>query len=328
MSRHISTPRLDSYKALGITHHDQLIRAYHWNIALSCAIYPALQTLEVTLRNALDHAVITHHQPTATAPLASLKGDPFWFEKMVISVQNAYIARLKPYPKSFWIDATGTRIKFGPGESIIIDTRKEASKEKSVVTAQDIISRVSFGFWTNFFSKTYDDITNKHLLWPDMFAHVFPNAPAGFSYTDVHEIFKRIRLFRNRLSHHEPIWKFFHRSPNGSINYSQPVFGLNASLSLVQKQYDEILELIRWMSLDTYQMFVDAKMDINFKRLCSHDGFYSFVDREKIKNRMPVSRTKREFYRLAESMQDINVIYMKSNNKRGIILGVAEPNLP
>nr|WP_228737357.1 hypothetical protein [Klebsiella pneumoniae]CAG9070813.1 Abi-like protein [Klebsiella pneumoniae] len=59
----ISDERLDIYeKHLKVEPH-QVMSAYHWNKALAGAMLPALQCLEVTLRNALDQAIRTTPLP-------------------------------------------------------------------------------------------------------------------------------------------------------------------------------------------------------------------------------------------------------------------------
>jgi len=59
----INKERLDIYvQHLKIT-PAQAMSAYHWNKALCWAMLPALQCLEVTLRNALDHAIRTNPPP-------------------------------------------------------------------------------------------------------------------------------------------------------------------------------------------------------------------------------------------------------------------------
>lgn len=61
----ISAERLDIYeKHLKVEHH-QIMPAYHWNKALAGSMLPALQCLEVTLRNALDQAIQSSPPPGA-----------------------------------------------------------------------------------------------------------------------------------------------------------------------------------------------------------------------------------------------------------------------
>ncbi|RJN95251.1 hypothetical protein D3X56_16860, partial [Acinetobacter baumannii] len=92
--------------------------------------------------------------------------------------------------------------------------------------------------------------------------------------------------------------------------------------------YDDMLMLLQWMSASAYDNFNYSRIGNEFKKLCSIDGFYAYVDREKVANCYPASRAKREFFKLAETLQNVNVVYMKTNGKRGYILGLNEPSLP
>lgn len=55
--RYITTERLDIYKKNLKVKPSQVMAAYHWNKALAGALLPAMQCLEVTLRNALNTAI-------------------------------------------------------------------------------------------------------------------------------------------------------------------------------------------------------------------------------------------------------------------------------
>lgn len=88
-----------------------------------------------------------------------------------------------------------------------------------------------------------------------------------------------------------------------------------------------MLEVIKWMSLDTYSSFLLSKMHIDFKKMCSLDGFYAFVNKEKISNIKSKSRAKREIFQMLNSFQNDQVIYIKTKNKKGVILGINEPEL-
>lgn len=319
MSDFISTPRLSTYQnILKLTDPNQILRAYYWNIALAGAIYPLMQTLEITLRNAIDVSVKNNHQPKSAngSNFVSYKNNDLWFEQLVTAVQDRKITKMRPHQALKWVRG-GKRIKFSTTESHVKKARDDASTVKSWVKGEDILSRLPFGFWTTLLSKDYEDVTNKHLLWPNLLHHVFPNAPSHIKRKDIEDHFNLIREFRNRLSHHEPIWKFYYRNPaNNALDYTTPIFGLNASLNLLNNQYDDMLMLLQWMSASAYDNFNYSRIGNEFKKLCSIDGFYAYVDREKVANCYPASRAKREFFKLAETLQNVNVVYMKTNGDR------------
>lgn len=330
MSNYISAPRLDSYKnVLKLNDSQEILRAYYWNIAVAAAIYPLIHTLEVTLRNALDLAVQNYHEPVRNSGKPSYKGNPSWFKLIVTDRQESKISKMNRKQHSEWVDSkTGRRKKYSSSENHIKKAIKEITKGKPYAQPEDILSNVPFGFWTTLLSTDYEDFTNKHLLWPNLFRHVFPNAPYGYARKDIEQHFNLVREFRNRFAHHEPVWKFFHRNQSdNSIDYTNPVFGLNASLSLLNKQYEDMLDIVKWISSDTYNSFLLSKMHVDFKKICSLDGFHAFVNKEKILNIKTRSKAKREIFQFIDDFQNKQVVYIKTKNKKGIVLGINEPQL-
>jgi hypothetical protein len=330
MSNFISSPRLESYRVvLKLNDQQEILRAYYWNMAVSATIYPLIHTLEITLRNSLDLAVQGNHKPVIKSRKPCYKCNPEWFKLMVTEKQNSKISKMNKAQQSEWVDAkSGRRKKYSTSENLIKKVTREIKKGKPHPKPEDILSNLPFGFWTTLLGSDYEDYTNKHLIWPDLFQFVFPNAPIGYSRKNVEEHFNLIREFRNRFAHHEPIWKFFNRNPlDKTIDYTSPVFGLNASLSLLNKQYDDMLEVVKWMSLDSYNSFLSSKMHVDFKRICSIDGFYAYVNKDKIQNIKHRSRVKRELFKMLDSSSNEKIIYIKRKYKEGFIVGINEPNL-
>lgn len=62
---YISNDRLDIYLSHLKVRPDQVMMACHWNKSLSGALLPAMQCLEVTLRNALDLCIQSNPPPAA-----------------------------------------------------------------------------------------------------------------------------------------------------------------------------------------------------------------------------------------------------------------------
>lgn len=112
-----------------------------------------------------------------------------------------------------------------------------------------MISGLDFCFWTNFLTKNYDEPRNRSLLWPHLLPTVFPGAPAGTPRHILEKKFTRIRDLRNRLAHHEAIWKFQEEDPvTGAPDYNRPVYGLQASLQLLRRAWEDMLEALSWLS--------------------------------------------------------------------------------
>ena len=81
------------------------------------------------------------------------------------------------------------------------------------------------------------------------------------------------------------------------------------------------------MSEDRYQSFIDGNLHIEFKKLCSHDGFYGFVDPSKIKNNVARSRFLREpFIYLADAKKGV-VTGVRKRGEPFDVVGINQPNL-
>lgn len=141
---------------------------YVWNTALCESFYPCLQNLEIGLRNRLNIA------------LTQSFGSSKWYKDAAIV-----------------IDETGQQ-KVTVAEQLIRDKNK-------TVTPARIVSELSFGFWTSLFSTKYDAV-----IWrrAGLLKAAFPYlSKYSRKRSALAERFGHIRQFRNRVFHHEPIWK-------------------------------------------------------------------------------------------------------------------------
>ncbi|WP_029571268.1 Abi family protein [Pantoea ananatis] len=335
LKQYINSDRLDIYvKHLKVS-PSQVMAAYHWNKALCGAMLPALQCLEVTLRNALDHAIQNNPPPAAgnlwltdhnwIFDLPRYMGDRTW-------KNNARYKRPAPgrvgQPtdlQGFLLDQYGKRILKNrlPVESQVAMAIDEIAKMGKTISPNRVISGLSFGFWTQLLTHYYENKkgTHKTLLWPHLTRTVFPYAPAQFEREDICNDFYRIKDLRNRLSHHEAIWKFHYDDPNtGLPDYNNPVYGAQASCSLLRKHYDDIIEMIGWMSPVRKSNFIDHDAQLRFNALCSVDGLHSYIDPDKIAATIKITRggrgveklirvlKKSEFVRIVKEGQTIMTI--------------------
>ena len=317
MEAFISASRLQTYdKILSISNPDKQLKAYYWNKRLCAAIYPVMQALEVTLRNALNEAVKAHG-------IAPYLGQDWWFEHISTHVQNKKINKMSAHNKQKWLKPDGSRKKLGYQEAAIKKVIRDLNKEdRYPIHHEDVLSRSMFGFWLAFIHKDYEDSTNKSLLWPNLLSVVFPNYPGKVKLSKVSARLQWIKDLRNRMSHHEPVWKFYKYKPNGSVDYSKPVYGLNASISILEKQYNEILETIRWMSQERYDSFIHAGLDAEFRKLCSINGFNAFVKPDLVTPNIPRSRAKREARKILEDSRNGQLTRITRAGKTYAIIGV------
>jgi len=166
----LSGARIGSY-ALPNEPFGKSFQRYQWNVRLSEAMLPSLHYLEVGLRNRIDTLIRKYYgQDWMLNPPAVLQLSPQDVQKLS-------------------------------------DTAAQFRKEQPVtriLTNDDMVSRMSFGFWTAFFHKRYDP-----LLWhkKNALAATFPNMPrTQRTRHAINQILYRIKKLRNRIAHHEPIW--------------------------------------------------------------------------------------------------------------------------
>ncbi|AXU00198.1 Abi family protein (plasmid) [Klebsiella pneumoniae] len=329
----ISDERLDIYeKHLKVEPH-QVMSAYHWNKALAGAMLPALQCLEVTLRNALDQAI-------RTTPLPGAKGlwltDHNWiFSLPRYMGKKAYPRLWKRYkmakkpgdpqdPQGVLLDQYGHRIiaRKVKEESLIDQARDTIVAEGKTITPARVIAGLSFGFWTTLLGTKYEDSKSQSLLWPTLENVVFPHRPVGHNMSDIRQAFHRIRELRNRLSHHEALWKFHYDDPaTGRPDYSQPVYGAHASCNLLRKHYDDILEMIGWISTDRKTNFLNHSANLRFYALCSVDGLNSYIEPEKVTATIKVSRGGRGINKLIKVLKKNEFVRLVKGGETILTIG-------
>ena len=214
----ISKPRLDSYR--GYFHArtvEEAIGLYMWNTELSASFGTLISLFEVALRNQIHRAMSLHYSNGASSSI-------HWYDRTYGS--------LKPATKSKIDEVRHERVG------------RVKQLRNPPPSADEIVSRVSFGFWpgilstidrrVNFADKIYPAIFPYHALSTtplDWLDHAKRTAALAFIY--------EINTFRNRLAHHEPLWKF-------AALYDQAGLLIHPSTTTLQ---DSIIRFNRILSL-------------------------------------------------------------------------------
>ena len=123
-----SPERFAAYRPAAGTDYDALCR-YLWNIALCQSLYPALQTLEVTLRNTLQNA------------LSQFYNNSFWF-----------------MPPASPLDRRG--------QQSVDDAIGVLTKEGKPLESGRLVAELNFGFWTSLFNAVYEQKFVNAILKP------------------------------------------------------------------------------------------------------------------------------------------------------------------
>ena len=160
----LHTERLNAYRQDGVDHPITLAR-YLLNMALSEALYPALQFAEIALRNAV------HRELSARC------GTDAWYDSP--------LARLTPWQ-----------------QDKVTEAKDALSKRRKPLTSGRIVAELTFGFWTGFFNHCHARTGIGSHLAKHAFPHA--PAPEKYQ-AKLAKRWQDIRELRNRVFHHERI---------------------------------------------------------------------------------------------------------------------------
>jgi abortive infection bacteriophage resistance protein len=241
-----------------------LIGGYLWNKQLAGVILPILQCLEVTIRNAIHReATILFSTSDWYDPLTKRVGDeqfPTWC-KQHPNKQNKY------YRNGV---STGSRkgltIWTSHHESMIKEAKFKLINANKPATSDAVISELMFGFWCGLFNSNYSDLTSKNKLWPHLEEKVFPNLkPVDRRYQSVFQKLDAIKHLRNRVAHHEPIWKHFTVTNSAS------------AVLYIKTQVNDAINLIGGISSERRNLLESTEVMQRFHRLCDTEVLNKYI---------------------------------------------------
>ncbi|WP_447991863.1 hypothetical protein [Aeromonas taiwanensis] len=141
---------------------------YGWNAEVSGALLSPLHVCEVVIRNAVTEAL-----------------------------EKLYGARW-PWSQTFVQSLPNTSKGYSPRQDLL-------SARRNAQTAGQVIPELKFVFWQKMFTSRYDV-----RIWVPHLFQVMPNLdttqPVAASRQSVYQDLERVRLLRNRIAHHEPIF--------------------------------------------------------------------------------------------------------------------------
>ncbi|MEN4546136.1 Abi family protein [Pantoea agglomerans] len=262
----ISLPRLDKYKeAFGLTTYEHAYAVYVWNKMLAGAFTPLVQSVEVSLRNAINQGI-----------MSDPKYGWLWFT-------NVY--RPKDLPGSFAKLHHHIVNKFTHHDLDILKENGDASYapilkstydkkiKKGAPSAkrsynQHIIGNLMLGSWVVLLNSDYVDNTHKTRLWPNLTSTVFPNA-VGAEKDNLFHIYNNVRLFRNRISHNEPLCRA------ATVAATQQI---NDSIEFLSEKYQELLHALGLISRKRQQQINDGPATSHFYSVCNKEYVNRLID--------------------------------------------------
>lgn len=164
----LSPPRLSTYENATSSLEDAL-KLYQWNADISGAFFHCLQICEITIRNAISEVLFKLH------------GNQWPWD-------NGFLNTL-PNPKH----------GYNPRE----DLKKARNKLSDV---NKVIPELTFVFWQKMFTSRHDN-----QLWiPHLkttFLHTDTSMQIKSLRSEIYNDLEKIRKLRNRIAHHEPIFR-------------------------------------------------------------------------------------------------------------------------
>ncbi|MER1884581.1 Abi family protein [Proteus mirabilis] len=281
----LSNSRLSTYKQphLCDVSDEQSLGLYVWNKQLSGLFYPVLQVLEVSLRNAINNAYIEYHEQLVEA-----------------NYQPQDWAKEKAKIDQFWFSNSYTNQNNSKGFQQIVKAKKDLVREGKAITPDNLIAKLTFGFWVHLTDKNHrssQSLANPPIieLWPKLNNFVFPYAKdlngTSLSINHISSNLFEINRLRNRIAHHEPIWKAI------------DLFDSDDSINMVISHYERCLKVIHWINPNSLKLLSVIDNDKLMGIACTQhtlwrskmlaSGLYSVPDIIKWKERHEINTRRK-----------------------------------
>lgn len=168
---YLSQPRLQRFLHAGGNSKTKAQKLYRVNLRVSQAFYPILNLFEIFLRNAVNYHV------------SSYFSNPNW----IVSEKSGFMNDRSLAPSRYFL------------RMCVQNAERTIRKKGSPVTSGKVIAEQSLGFWTSLFD------THHYRLIGGSPIQAFPKKPAQANRNLINQKLNKIRKFRNRIYHNEPI---------------------------------------------------------------------------------------------------------------------------
>jgi hypothetical protein len=192
------------------------VKLYKANLKISQAFHPLLGILEVILRNRLYDKLTFYFT------------DPDW-------ILNQKAGFMSDPSLKFTYKRTGIKKTNDFLKREINKAERRLQKTSTPITSGKIIAEQTLGFWTDLFE------VHHYRLLKGKPIQIFHLLPAGHGRKEVNEELDKVRRFRNRINHNEPI----------CFN------GNNIDFSETLEVHKSIINLLTWIDPEILKLFSD-----------------------------------------------------------------------
>jgi hypothetical protein len=178
--QYFSAARVNRYLLAADNNKSRAVKLYKANLKTSQAFHPLLGIFEVVLRNRLNDILAAHF------------ADPDW----IINQKTGFMS--DPSLR-FTYKRTGKQKTNDYLKREINKAEKRLQKTRTTITSGKIIAEQTLGFWTDLFE------VHHYRLLKGKPIQIFNSLQAGYGRKEVNDELDKVRRFRNRLNHNEPI---------------------------------------------------------------------------------------------------------------------------
>ena len=178
--KYLSESRIDRYLFAMELDEELCVSLYKSNIKISKSFHPILGVFEVVLRNEIDKVLVKYFN------------DSDW----IINQQQGFMIA----PELSYRDSNNGKIIHNRFiYNSVENTKIKLINKSTTINSNRILAEQSLSFWTEMFEKKYYKLLKGRPI------QVFKNLPPNISRVDILNILTKIRKFRNRIYHNEPI---------------------------------------------------------------------------------------------------------------------------
>ncbi|WP_216643773.1 Abi family protein [Vibrio sp. B1Z05] len=301
----ISSDRLNSYRSyFHLNSDEECLGLYLWNDALSASFFKLISIFEVALRNTI-HRELSHQFNAHRQQGHAFDND--WYEYLIT------LGQLKPKTVDMIRKVTHFQSR-GRGRR----NRNQLIAKNPAPTPGKVIAAQSFGFWGFLINDTSSNnsIDWQSALFKGLKGH-FALHSTYWSQNALEDFLMRlsqVNELRNRIAHHEPIWKFTqikHYRTNQEIYpaASTP----EESIQRMKTLNERLCRILGWVSEDRKNDYLDSHYKSYFDWLTSIEALDVYKSLS-YSNILTPAQAKRRFNGIVKSSKVHEII-----GKRGIV---------
>ena len=212
--QYLSIPRVGRYLAACSNDRRRCVKLYKSNLKVAQSFHPILGIFEVVIRNAINEE------------LATFFADPDW----IINQKTGFMVD----PILTYTKRTGKVVSNRFLLHSVRDAENKLIRKGIIVTSGRIISEQSFSFWTELYENYHYKILKGRPI------KIFKNLPSNFGRNQVLAELTKIRKFRNRVNHNEPIC-----FSGGHIDFSNTIGVYNSIRNILSWIDPTLLHLVK-----------------------------------------------------------------------------------